>query len=233
MYIDKKVIFKSEQVYLDSVYVFEDGDFILFGVPDNILIEDQENKKIVPNSTKSAVFDKKSFKPKSILDISSLASFFNFANDEFAICKDSSSFEIYKFNNNRTSYTQIQTFPNSEGGSSKDIKQLANGDILMSRVYVGYKGIYVYRKNENNPKYAPYGEKFLYSFESVPNERVSSVFPSQPTNPAAISINSHASVCSDPAIGSIFPSAVRRSFTVSAPVIWFCSSVNIRFTVVS
>ena len=54
MYIDKKVIFKYEQVYLDSVYVFEDGDFILFGVPDNILIEDQENKKIVPNSTKSA-----------------------------------------------------------------------------------------------------------------------------------------------------------------------------------
>ena len=167
MYIDKKVIFKYEQVYLDSVYVFEDGDFILFGVPDNILIEDQENKKIVPNSTKSAVFDKKTFKPKSILDISSLASFFNFANDEFAICKDSSSFEIYKFNNDRTSYTQIQTFPNSEGGSSKDIKQLANGDILMSRVYVGYKGIYVYRKNENNPKYAPYGEKFIYSFEDI------------------------------------------------------------------
>ena len=165
MYIDKKVLFNYEQVYLDSFYVFDDGDFIIFGVPDNILENEQTTQ--INDRRKSAVFDKKTFKPKVVLDISGLASFFNLANNEFGICKDSSFFEIYKFNTDRTSFKEVQTFSNFEGGSSKDIKQMLNGDILITRVYVGYNGKYVYRKNDNNPKYAPYGEKFLFQLEDI------------------------------------------------------------------
>ena len=118
MYINKKVLFNYEQVYLDSVFVFDDGDFIIFGVPDNILENEQTTQ--INDRRKSAVFDKKTFKPKVVLDISGLASFFNLANNEFGICKGSSFFEIYKFNNDRTSFKEVQKFSNFEGGSSKN-----------------------------------------------------------------------------------------------------------------
>ena len=62
------MLFNYEQIYLDSVFVFDDGDFIIFGVPDNILEEKQTTQ--ISDRRKSAVFDKKTFKPKVILDIS-------------------------------------------------------------------------------------------------------------------------------------------------------------------
>ena len=44
---------------------------------------------------------------------------------------------------------------------------MPNGDICINRLYVGYNGIFIYRKKESNPQYAPYGENFLYHLEDV------------------------------------------------------------------
>ena len=160
MYIGKKEKFNHESNYLDSIYVFEDGDFILFG-------DNQEEKMNNVSFKKSTLYDGKTLKPKLSLNVSSLCSFFNLLNDEFALCSNFSVFDLYKFNSDRTSFEHIQKFPGKEGGSAKALNQLPNGDICLSRVYVGYNGIFIYRKKESNPKYAPYGENFLFHLEDV------------------------------------------------------------------
>ncbi len=161
MFIDKKVKFNHESNYLDSVYVFEDGDFILFGAIDKSLGNPFDDKK------KSTLYDGKTLKPKLLLNVSSLCSFFNLMNDEFAICHDLSYFELFKFNSDRTSYDKIQTFSDKEGGSPKIINQMPNLDICISRVYVGYSSMFIFRKNETNPKFAPYGENFVHHLEDI------------------------------------------------------------------
>ena len=161
MFINKKVKFNYESNYLDSVYVFEDGDFILFGVKDKSFGNPNSEEK------KSTLFDGKTLNPKLLLNVSSLCSFFNLMNDEFGICSGLSHFEIFKFNSDRTSFEKIQSFSDKEGGSAKSINQLLNGDICISRIYVGYSSMFFYRKNETNPKFAPYGENFIHTTEDL------------------------------------------------------------------
>ena len=162
MYINKKVKFNYESNYLDSIYVFEDGDFILFGATDNSFENESKNSE-----RKSTLYDGKTLKPKLILKVSSLCSFFNLSNNEFALCTNFSSFTLFKFNSDRTSFNSIQEFSEKEGGSAKALNQMPNGDICINRLYVGYNGIFIYRKKESNPQYAPYGENFLYHLEDV------------------------------------------------------------------
>ena len=156
MFIGKKVLFNYKSNYLDSVYVFDNGDFILFGVTDKSLY----NKK-------STLYDGKTFKPKLNLQLTSVYSFSYLLDDKFSICVDNSYFQLYKFNSDRTSYKEIQKLSSMEGGSAKNMKEISNGDLCINRLYVGYNNIYIFRKNESNPKYEPYGNTFLYHLEDL------------------------------------------------------------------
>ena len=169
MFIGKKVLFDYVSNYIDSVYAFDDGDFILFGVFD-MPLENPNQPNIQPNNetfVKSTLIDGKTFKPKLILNVSSNCAFFNLANDEFAICNSFCTFQINKFNKDRTSYDKIQTLSSLERGSAKYLRQMSNRDLCINRSYVGYCDIYIFRYSESNPKYEPYGSKYLYNLEGV------------------------------------------------------------------
>ena len=159
----KKVLFNYKSSYLDSVYVFDNGDFILFGVTDKSTNDTSERK--------SALYDGRTFKPKLSLKMTSVCAFSYLANDKFSICVDNSYFNSYfqlcKFNSDRTSYEEIQKLSSIEGGSAKNVKEMSNGDLCINRVYVGFNNIYIFRKNESNPKYEPYGNTFLYHLEDL------------------------------------------------------------------
>lgn len=152
MFNGKKPRFQYQNDYIDSINVFDNGDFIIFGGLSGRF---------------STLYDGKTFEPKLNLNIPSLCGFCNLLNDEFAIRSEFSHFEIYKFNSDRTSYTLIQKISTKEGGSSKNLGQLSNGDIYVVRIYVGYSNLYIYRKSESNPKYEPYGGNFLYHLEGI------------------------------------------------------------------
>ena len=163
MFKGKKVLFNYKSSYLDSVYVFDNGDFILFGVTDKSTNDTSERK--------SALYDGRTFKPKLSLKMTSVCAFSYLANDKFSICIDNSYFNSYfqlcKFNSDRTSYEEIQKLSSIEGGSAKNVKEMSNGDLCINRVYVGFNNIYIFRKNESNPKYEPYGNTFLYHLEDL------------------------------------------------------------------
>lgn len=165
MYIKKKVKFEYESKYIDSVYVFDDGDFILFGVADLSL----ENCTNDESKDKSTLYDGKTLKAKLILKVSSAHCFFNLFNNEFSICKGFSHFQLYKFNSNRTTYESIQQISLEQGGAAKILFQALNGDLCADKNYTGYNIIYIYRKSELNPKYEPYGNKYLYQIEDTDN----------------------------------------------------------------
>ena len=147
MYKNKKVKFNYKSTYIESVYVFKDGDFILFGVPEN-----------------SILFDGKTLKQKMNLKVSSDSCFFDLDNDEFALCSNFTHFQINKFNSDKTSFENIQKI-STEDGAARKIMKILNGDICVSKIYVGYINYCFYRKNPVNPDYAPYGTDFFKFLE--------------------------------------------------------------------
>lgn len=167
MYIQKKVKFEYESSYIDSVYIFDDGDFILFGVADLSL--EKENKSNDESKEKSTLYDGKTLKAKLLLKVSSSHCFFNLLNNEFSICIGYTHFELYKFNSDRTAYEKIQQLSKEQGGSPRILFQALNGDLCVDKFYTGYNNIYIYRKSEANPKYEPYGSKYLYYLEDTDN----------------------------------------------------------------
>ena len=150
MYINKKVKFHYKSTFIESVYVFKDGDFILFGMPE-----------------KSILFDGKTLNPKMSLSVSSDCSFYDLSNDEFALCVNFNEFQLNKFISNRTSFKNIQKISEGEEGSARKIIQISNGDICASKIYVGYINFYIYRKDPVHSDYAPYGEKFFKFLEDI------------------------------------------------------------------
>lgn len=162
MYINKKVKFIYESNYIDSVYVFDDGDFILFGPKDESIKNFQELNTNIEQKYFSTLFDGKTLLPKLCMNVSSEHSFYFLGKDEFAIACGLTHFQICKFNSNRTSYTRIQTLGAKIGGTCINFRQIFNGDICITKMYTGFKGLYIYRKENEN-----YGNNFSFYLEGI------------------------------------------------------------------
>ena len=170
MYTNKKEKFIYNANYIDSVYVFDDGDFILFGIKleaDKFL--DLKKKSNPDLDEKSKLFSGKTFKQKMVFKITSKSCFYNLSNNEFAISCGFTHFEICKFNSDRTKYEIIQFLGKDVEGTCMNIGQLSNGDIFIIKLYLYYYNIYIYRKSENNEKYQLYGNNYLYLLEGLQN----------------------------------------------------------------
>ena len=164
MFKDKKIKFKFESKYIDSVFVFEDGDFILFGVNASSCA----NNNNIKEEYNSIIFDGKTFEPKGGLEISSSSSYYNLKDNEFVLCQGYSSFIVYQFNSDRTSQKKIQNLNSGDFGTGRYLIQISNGDLCLLKMHTGYNGLYVYRKNpEVNEKFEPYGNTFLYQLEDI------------------------------------------------------------------
>jgi len=130
---------KKNYSKIDSVYVFSDGDFIIFGTHEK---NDHNNTKC------STLYDGKTFQEKTTFDISSDSCFFDLKDNEFCLCKNY-TFEIYEFSNNRTSYKYIMNMPKI--GVGFKLMKLSNNDLLyFTRDYLLTVMINIYRKDENN-----------------------------------------------------------------------------------
>ena len=128
-----KIKFKYKSFKVESIFIFKDGDIIIFGIGESF----------------STLYDGKTFKSKTTLDVTSDSCFFYLTEEEFGLCI-SYKFSLKQFEKNRTSYTSIQTFPTKQFETGKSLVKLSNGDILFFKFYMGSMAISVYRKAKEN-----------------------------------------------------------------------------------
>ena len=127
-----KIKCKYKSFKVESIFVFKDGDIIIFG----------------NGETFSTLYDGKTFKSKTTLNVTSDSCFFYLTEEEFGLCF-SYSFSLKKFEKNRTSYTSIQSFPTKQFETGKSLMKLSNGDILFFKFYMGSMAISIYRKTKD------------------------------------------------------------------------------------
>lgn len=139
----KKIKFNYKGREIESAYIFEDGDFIIFS--------SEESKVVGVNKNISTLFDGKTLKSKLILDISSESCFFDLKDYEFGLCLNY-DFRIYKFNKERTEYKEIQALKLQQFETGRKLIRLLNGDILFVKFYMASQSISIYRKNIDENK---------------------------------------------------------------------------------
>lgn len=142
---NKKVKFTYISREIQSAYIFEDGDFIIFS--------SGESQKAGVNKNISSLFDGKTLQSKLILEIQSESCFFDLKNYEFGICKNYNQFKINKFNEERTEYKEIQIINLQQFETGRYLEKFLNGDIILSKFYMGSLSFSVYRKNDNDGIY--------------------------------------------------------------------------------
>lgn len=125
---NKKIKFNYSLEDIDSVYVFEDGDFILF------------------SKIKTSLFDSKTLKPKLNLNVTSDSCFFDLKDFEFGLCLNY-NFKIYKFNKERTGYKEIQSIHIQPFETGKKLMKLSNNDIVFNKFYMASQSFSIYRKS--------------------------------------------------------------------------------------
>lgn len=136
-----KIKFKGQEKKINSVFIFKDGDFMIF--------VDKGNSK----NYYSIIYDAKTLKPKHALNIVSLSYFFYLTETEYGIQTEDNKFQIYEFNKERTKSNMIQTINLKKFSSPYKLSKASNGDILLFYFYFGGMGIDVYRKNNNEEFY--------------------------------------------------------------------------------
>ena len=142
-----KIKFKYKSFKVESIFIFKDGDIIIFGIGESF----------------STLYDGKTFKSKTTLDVTSDSCFFYLTEEEFGLCI-SYKFSLKQFEKNRTSYTSIQTFPTKQFETGKSLVRLSNGDILFFKFYMGSMAISVYRKAKENLD-SIFNDEYLYQLQ--------------------------------------------------------------------
>ena len=127
-----KIKCKYKSFKVESIFIFKDGDIIIFGIGESF----------------STLYDGKTFKSKTTLNVTSDSCFFYLTEEEFGLCI-SYKFSLKNFENNRTSYTSIQSFPTKQFETGKSLVKLSNGDILFFKFYMGSMAISIYRKTKD------------------------------------------------------------------------------------
>jgi hypothetical protein len=122
---------KKYKKYIDSFIAFDDGDFIIF------------------YGGYSNLFDGKTLKIKQNLKVGSSSTFFLLSQTQYAINTED-YFEIYDFNEDKTSSKFVQSIRTKAFSSGNKIYKISNGDILLNSFYLGSKDVQVYRKNIDN-----------------------------------------------------------------------------------
>ena len=156
----KKIKFQYKSLKIESAYIFEDGDFIIFPSGES---KDVSDKNI------STLFDGITLKSKLILKISSGHCFFDLKDNEFGLCINY-DFRIYKFYNERTEYKEIQSLKLQQFGTGRKLMRLLNGDILFFKFNMRGQSFSVFRKTkdelENNGKEDIYKLQNQYHIEN-------------------------------------------------------------------
>lgn len=158
----KNIKFNCQELNIDSVYIFDDGDFIVF---ENYM----PMKEDINTYYYSKLYDAKTLQPKLYLKVSSESCFFDLKDGEFGICKNYNNFNLYKFNSKKTDYKFVQSL-NAGFETGKKLKKLSNGDIIFFKVSL-FSSITIFRKikdnNNNENKYEVCNEHHLEYYEDL------------------------------------------------------------------
>ena len=123
-------------ITINEIFVFPDGDFILFQEITNY------------HSHQSILFDSKTLKPKLNLDIKNPKYFNYFSNDEFGQMILTNLLEFCKFRENRTKYEILQKIDLFSSDFNKIVK-ISNEDLILFRTYLGRKLNDIFRKRDS------------------------------------------------------------------------------------
>ena len=138
----KRILYNQK---IASIFVFEDGDFIIFD-----------------NFEYSNLYDKETLYPKITLEISIRNFFYYFTEEEFGLYIKN-KYKIFKFKNNRTEYNEIQTFDLKEFEEGNKLMRISNNDILFFKCYKDshlHFHVSIYKKYKNNDN-----DSFLYKIQ--------------------------------------------------------------------
>jgi hypothetical protein len=160
--MSSQAIFKYKSLEIESVYIFDDKDFIIFGIGD-----------INVNKKYSILFDGKTFGSKLNLEVSSSSCFFDLKDNEFGLCINY-KFTINKFNSDRTGFTEIQSVRLNNFETGRKLMKLLNGDILFFKYYMGSQSISIFRKTykdlefiQNEYMYKPLENTIIDNIEEI------------------------------------------------------------------
>ena len=151
----KKIKFQYQSLFIESAYIFEDGDIIIFANGDSTGCG--VSKKF------SNLYDGKTFQSKLTLKVSSSSCFFDLKDNEFGLCIDF-KFTIYKFNDRKTEFNEIQPIKLQDFETGRKLIKLCNGDILFFKFYMGSQAISIYRKNYKDFYYST--NNFIYECQN-------------------------------------------------------------------
>ena len=138
----KRILYNQK---IASIFVFEDGDFIIFD-----------------NFEYSNLYDKETLYPKITLEISIRNFFYYFTEEEFGLYIKN-KYKIFKFKNNRTEYNEIQTFELKEFEEGNKLMRISNNDILFFKCFKDshlHFHVSIYKKDKNNDN-----DSFLYKIQ--------------------------------------------------------------------
>lgn len=130
---------------INGVFIFPDGDFIIFEKYD------------------SSLFDSKTLKQKLRFDNNIENNFNYFSNDEFGLMDLPDRLEICKFQKNRTCYQTLQKIDLFKVNLKKFIR-ISNEDIIILRTYLGKVITDIFRKRGSE-----YFEESKYQIGNVDN----------------------------------------------------------------
>ena len=142
-----KTLFYNQTI--DSLFVFENGDFIIFD-----------------NYGHSILYDKETLNPKITLEVSIRRFFYYLTEEEFGLYTKN-KYKIFKFKNNRTEYYEIHTFELKEFEEGNKLMRLSNSDILFFKYYKFshiHFHISIYKKDKNNNN-----DSYLYEIQEQYN----------------------------------------------------------------
>ena len=125
--INNNIKFIYQSLLIESIYIFDDGGFIIFIKEKN-----------------SSLYDSKTLNIKLKLDISSSYSFFDLKENEFGLYKNE-LFTINKFDKNKSNHSEIQKLYLNKFEMGKCLKKLLNGDIVFLKHYMGRMFISIYK----------------------------------------------------------------------------------------
>ena len=132
-------------IKINDVFIFPDGDFIIF------------------QDYKSNLYDSKTLKIKMYFNIYSARCFNYFSNDEFGLMALSDLLELCKFKENRTCYETTQKIDLFSINLVKIIR-IVNEDIIIFRSYLGKIITDIFRKRGSE-----YFEESKYQIGNVDN----------------------------------------------------------------
>lgn len=140
---------------IDSAFIFKNGDILIF------------------TGKGGVIFDSKTFKEKLIVNEIKLKRNFSLLSENEFVCLGNYGFGLYKFNENRTAYSIIQSFVTKELVLSSRVIKIINDDLLYSYQTSYNEKTLIYKKSSISGYEVKHSLPIIGFYELNENEVIS------------------------------------------------------------